>query len=315
MNSLDSRIALAFSDEARSDEIAALIDEAEAALSALCEASERRRERALDPTLLPADAEQARSEMEATAFHRDRMAEALRLLREQLEVARRRERNAQAREVYEHARATRDAVAAELSTRWPELEAEMVNLLHKLEESDAVIARANRELPEGTAPLSSVEKIARQLSGFMVDRVEVPRLATTRLPAFAFSPSRPTAWPQPQRIEPMFIPRWEPVRVFVKEPFDYQNGSNLPPRVYCGVQELPRALADLAIVAGLAISMDTAEGQELAKSTVVPPQSAQNAEIIATGADLARLDFNMFEWAQADVAEQRSEWRREVRAA
>lgn len=315
MKSFDSRVALALGEETASDKIAALIDEAEAALTAVCEATARRRERALDPALPPADAEQARSEVEAAAFNRDRMAEALRRLREQLEVARRRERNAEAREVYEQARATRDAVAKELTTRWPELEAELVNLLLKLEDSEAVIARTNRQLPEGTAPLSSAEEIARQLRGFMVERVEVSRLATTRLPAFAFSPSRPNAWPAPQRVEPMFLPRWEPVRVFVKEPFEYQNGSNLPPRVYCGVEELPKVLAELAIEAGLAISLGTPEGQEFARNTVVPPQSAQNAEINSSGVAVPRLDFNMFEWAQADVAKQRSEWRQEARAA
>lgn len=312
---IESRIALAFSDEASSDEIAGLIEEVEAALTAACEASQRLQEQALDPTLLPADAEQARSEMEASAFNRERMAEALRRLREQLEVARRREKNAKACEVYEEAKAVRDAVANDLATRWPKLEAEQVDLLHRLEDSDMVIARANRQLPESTGPLSSAEQIARELRGFVVDGVEVPRLTTARIPAFAFSSHRPHAWPKPQRIEPMFLPRWEPVRVFVLQPFEHQNGGGMPPRVFCGIRELPKALADLAIDSGLAISMDTAEGQRIATSTVVPPQSRQSAEIISTGAELARLDFDIFEWAQADVAEQRSEWRMEARVA
>lgn len=34
-----------------------------------------------------------------------------------------------------------------------------------------------------------------------------------------------------------------------KEPFEYLNGGHVPPRAFCGIQELPKVLADLAIEA------------------------------------------------------------------
>jgi hypothetical protein len=117
MTPLEERIARAFSDDVPPDEIAVLIEEAEAAAAA--KAAEQAREQALDPVLSPAGVEKARSEMEAAAFRRDRLAVAVRRLREQLEVARQREENAARQAVYDAARDERDADAAELARRWP----------------------------------------------------------------------------------------------------------------------------------------------------------------------------------------------------
>jgi hypothetical protein len=68
MRSLEERIARAFGDDAMPDDIARLIEEAEAASAAAIEASEQARERALDPALPPAEAEQARGDADTAAF-------------------------------------------------------------------------------------------------------------------------------------------------------------------------------------------------------------------------------------------------------
>jgi hypothetical protein len=198
MMALADRIARAFRDDAPPDEIADLIEEAETASTAAVETSEVARERALDPALPPAEVGQARGDMEAAAFRRDRLTEAARRLREQLEVARRREDNARRQAVFDAARTERDAVATELAQRWPELEAEMVRLLDRLEASDATLRRANAELPSGSGPLAPADLVARDTPPVMRGR-EVFRLGKARLPAFRFDPAAPYAWPRPQR--------------------------------------------------------------------------------------------------------------------
>jgi hypothetical protein len=199
MMALDDRIANAFREDAPPAEIATLIEEAEVASAAAIEASGRARERALDPALSPSEADQARGDMEVTAFRRDRLAEAARRLREQLEVARRREENARRKAIYDEAKAERDAVATELAQRWPELEAELVRLLERLEASDTTLRRANAELPSGWSPLAPADLVARETKA-VVGGQEVRRLLKAKLPAFRFDSAAPYAWPRPQRV-------------------------------------------------------------------------------------------------------------------
>jgi DNA repair exonuclease SbcCD ATPase subunit len=199
VTSLEERITQAFSDDVPSDEIGALIEEAEAAADAVAKAAEQSREQALDPALSPAGVEKARTEMEAVAFRRDRLAVAVRRLREQLDVARQREENAARQAVYDAAREERNAVAADLARRWPKLEREMVRLLERLEASDEAIRLANARLPTGWGPITSADLVARDTPP-VVGGQEVPRLVRTKLPAFRFDPAAPYAWPRPQRM-------------------------------------------------------------------------------------------------------------------
>jgi hypothetical protein len=69
--SLDDRIAAAFGADAKSEDVAALVAEAEAAAVAAGESAERAKARALSPTTK--DVEEARREMEAAGFNRDRL--------------------------------------------------------------------------------------------------------------------------------------------------------------------------------------------------------------------------------------------------
>src|SRR5450759_5614531 len=83
---LDDRITAAFADGAISDDVASLIQEAEAAAIAAGDTAERARSRALDPTLSAADVATARREMDDAAFRRDRLQVAVTRLRERLNV-------------------------------------------------------------------------------------------------------------------------------------------------------------------------------------------------------------------------------------
>ena len=81
---LDERIAAAFSANQKSEVVAALIKEAEAALTAANTAAEEARARALDPTLTAKEVAEARRNMEDAAFARDRLQAALPRLNERL---------------------------------------------------------------------------------------------------------------------------------------------------------------------------------------------------------------------------------------
>ncbi len=70
---IDDRIAAAFADGAKSDDVASLIGEVEAAAIAVGEMAERARSRALDPVLSAPDVAAARREMDDAEFRRDRM--------------------------------------------------------------------------------------------------------------------------------------------------------------------------------------------------------------------------------------------------
>jgi hypothetical protein len=73
---LDTLIAAAFSDGAKSSDVSALLPEVKAAAKAADAAAAEARTRALDPSLVGEDAKVARREMDDTSFLRDRLTEA-----------------------------------------------------------------------------------------------------------------------------------------------------------------------------------------------------------------------------------------------
>src|SRR3954447_18867069 len=92
MTSLDQRIADAFGSDASSDDIAALISQAQAAAAEASSKADVARTHALDPALSGEGIGAARREMEDAAFERDRMAAAAEQLGVRLKEVRRLER-------------------------------------------------------------------------------------------------------------------------------------------------------------------------------------------------------------------------------
>ena len=154
--------------------------------------SEEARRRALDPTLGRADVAKARQEMEDAAFRRGRMREAKRRLQERLGAARQQEDLARRTEIYQAARAERDAVAEEL-TEYPALVDRLVAMLARLEASAQQVRQANNQRPDGAAWLESAEAVARGLS----DQILLNRLRITqsKLVRFENDALHPYAWP------------------------------------------------------------------------------------------------------------------------
>jgi hypothetical protein len=108
---LDDRIAAAFADGAKSDDVASLIREAEAAAIAAGDTAERARSRALDPALSAPDVAAARREMDDAAFRRDRLQVAGKRLGERLREVRADEEDQRRWIAYKKAKAERDELS------------------------------------------------------------------------------------------------------------------------------------------------------------------------------------------------------------
>jgi hypothetical protein len=196
--SLDERIARAFTVSVTSGDVAGLINEVEAAVIGVGEAASRARERALDPTLSSADVTEARREMEDAAFRRDRLKTAISKLETRLANLRRQEEEQRRRAAYEKATAERDALAAELKELYPVFADRIANLMARIEANDREIERINTHAsPEGAARMRGAELVARGLGGFSSGVSDIPRITRDlRLPAFEFRTNDDYAWPR-----------------------------------------------------------------------------------------------------------------------
>ena len=110
---MDSRIAAAFANEATSADVSILLAEVEAAASAAEAEAEAARARALDPLLSRDDVKLARREMEDAAFTRDRLHQAGTKLAERVEALKALEAERHARAEHKRFLADRDRLAEE----------------------------------------------------------------------------------------------------------------------------------------------------------------------------------------------------------
>jgi hypothetical protein len=154
--------------------------------------AEAARTRALDPTLAAADVVAARREMGDAAFRRDRLQTAATRLRERLQEVAAQEEDHRRRLAYDEAKAERDDLVSELSRVYPPIEAQLADLLGRLDASDRRIEFINdRDLPSGAERLLVAELVARGLRGFVENSVEVTRITKQlRVPAFRYSAAR-----------------------------------------------------------------------------------------------------------------------------
>jgi hypothetical protein len=194
---LDDRIAAAFADSAKSDNVETLIGEVEAAAIAVGEMADRARSRALDPALSAPDVAAARREMEDAAFRRDRLQVAVTKLGVRLGELRAQEEDDRRRATYEKVKAKRDRLAAELANVYPAIERQLVDLFTRLDANDKEVNYLNTRLPTNTERLLVAELVARGLPGFVRNGTQIERMTEQLcLPAFEYSALHPNAWPQ-----------------------------------------------------------------------------------------------------------------------
>jgi hypothetical protein len=112
---LDGPTAAAFSDDAKSGDVARLLAEVKTVTSAAEAAAEAARQRALDPQLSGEDVMLARREMDDAAFHRDRLREAETNLGEWVEALKALEADRRMQAEHERVLAERDRLAEEMA--------------------------------------------------------------------------------------------------------------------------------------------------------------------------------------------------------
>lgn len=195
--SLDDRIAAAFADGVRSEHVAQLIVEAEAAATSAIAAAESARMRALDPTHSALEVSEARRETDEATFRRDRMQEAVRRLGERLREVKQQEVQHRRQIAYDRAKADRDRLAEELARVYPRAVAQLTELLQRVEASNREIESINaRDLPSGSQALLVAELVARGMSGFVRNNTETPSITRDlRLPVFRYEGFEKYVWP------------------------------------------------------------------------------------------------------------------------
>ena len=110
------------------------------------------------------------------------------------------EENQRRQIAYEKAKAERDKLAARLKEIYPPFEAQLAELLAKIETNDREIEYINTHaLPKNADRLLVAELVGRSLRGFVENSVQATRITRELcLPAFRFDQHDPYAWP-PQR--------------------------------------------------------------------------------------------------------------------
>jgi hypothetical protein len=139
VSAIHDRIAAAFGNGARSDDVAALIMEAEAAAASASQTADRARARALDPALSASELAEARRSMEDAAFARERLAAAVPKLQERLAELRKDEEDGRRWVAYDKARAERDRLAGELARVYPPIVEQLTDLLARIDANDQEI--------------------------------------------------------------------------------------------------------------------------------------------------------------------------------
>jgi hypothetical protein len=134
--SLDDRIAAAFTDGQRSDEVAALIDEAEAAAASAREEAEQARARALDPALSAREVAEARRQMGDATFARDRLSAAVPRQQKRRKELLAAEEDARRWVAYEQAKAEPDRLAEELARVYPPIAEQLAELVARIDAND-----------------------------------------------------------------------------------------------------------------------------------------------------------------------------------
>jgi hypothetical protein len=149
---LDARIATAFGDDVKSDEVRRVLADVEAATKLAEAAAEDARARALDP--LVADVIVARRAMDDAAFKRDRLIEAAKKLGKRVDELRALEKARAERAEHKRVSAERNRLAEEMG-RMAEPMVQIAHLVRQIDLCDREVGRLNAStaLEHGHIPI------------------------------------------------------------------------------------------------------------------------------------------------------------------
>ncbi len=211
---LEKRIATALggNGKAAAADLEVLIQDVQASMATAEAEATQAREAALDLLTAP-DAAEANQAAQLAALKRDRLAAALPRLQDRLRAALAQDYADKWSADYQRVEAQRDA-AAERFRRYPELVAELVDILHEAEAVDREVARVDIAAPEGEhRRLLGVELTSRGLKDFSRSQPSIAK--NISLPEWEASDRM--AWPPPRpsiaaayaaSITPPFDPRY-----------------------------------------------------------------------------------------------------------
>jgi hypothetical protein len=174
-------------------ELAELIPETEAALTAAEATAQAERKKALDP-IASADTAEAEKVVWAAEFRCDRLRSFLSQLRQRVAEIEAAEYDARWQAEFEAVKAERDAVAKELGERYPKLTADLCDLFRRALAIDQECSRVDGTAPAGESRrLRGVERTARGLDfsfykPALTDVVKLPE----------WKDSGRLAWPPPK---------------------------------------------------------------------------------------------------------------------
>ena len=144
---LDARIAAAFANGAKSNDVATLIKDTEHGAASASNRAEQARNHALDPILSSSELKDARECMDDAAFKRDRLQAALGKLQERLAQLKDQEENARRQVAYDKAEAVRDELATKLADLYPAFAQKLAELLVRVVINDGEIDYINDHAP------------------------------------------------------------------------------------------------------------------------------------------------------------------------
>jgi chromosome segregation ATPase len=197
MSTLNDRIALVLQSEASPDALTSIIDDAQAELEAIHEASAEANKKLRDPFSNSATVAKAQREIDDLTLQVVRLEAAIGHLAEHLEAARAREAEAVRQQRYDEALTERDALAKEVLEIYPEAAAKIVGLLMQMASVDQKVAAANQDLPDGAPWLEPVAHTTQITGGWpLAKSVRLPAIAAVGIPDLVrMHPSQVTIWP------------------------------------------------------------------------------------------------------------------------
>jgi hypothetical protein len=161
--SLEQRIAVALSDNIKSDAVAALITAVEAAAQAAAEDATKAREQALDPAVV-VDTAKVGAAVVTAELTRDRLQAALPRLRTRYTEVRRQEDVTKWKAEAEELEARGEAMLDGFAEFYPEMAERIVDLLYDMRAFDKHVDDLNRRRPDCVSALSrSTPALAKDL--------------------------------------------------------------------------------------------------------------------------------------------------------
>lgn len=193
-NDLEKRIAAALTSHSGAPELAALVEETEAAMLAAEETALALRERSKDILAAP-DAAEAHQAAFVASLVSERLTAACDRLKTKYATVLVEETNARWLAKAEQIKAEGASLAAEFSETYPEVLHKLVDLFARMRDNDKAIDQLHSIRPGGCSSiyLYKSEIVARELTTFTINMPSI--LEAARLPNFA---DGSMAWPPPQ---------------------------------------------------------------------------------------------------------------------